>query len=652
MTQPTSVSFHDDRLSFSIHADRHSLKVELLDKVSGKKWGPAPLLAFEIHDAALRREDRVSQFRIESVSPVDQGAHIIVTDAERGVTVGLWLSIQQGEFSVLLSPSEIYENRAARFRLFTVDLMPGMFSVSGPDARLLLPVNGASICNPAGKPRVSDQWLIYLEQPRWELASMLPVAGAWDRAGGIAMLASQGAPEAQARVATDGQGAGHIGFAFSLRKTWIDPVEASEREFRFAPIPRESDGIHFVAKRLRKHLIEDLHKPTLRQRAEESPEVKYLLSCMTIKLFHGMQNNGAAIYDPQGLPPTHHVSTMTFCEAAGAMRKLRSLGLPRLYTQSVGWNARGHDGLYPSRFPVERRSGGEAAFREMFKIGSELGYQCNVHDNFQMNTPSAADWNTECVIHDVYGAPLVRGEWAAGIEYATWPAAMPAERVTGHLERMKSLGIKGMYYCDYWIAPLEVNYHPRWRGSRSAHQRGMDAVLATVKKMFGAVGTEFGTLPGVVACDSMAMQLPNWFGNAIKQQSNWPVSALVDGPAPVWGLACHGLIQHLACGGPSWRNAIDTIAWGASPRDEWGVRPIKMGGIHVFDDRRAVAIKALHDLCIEKFGHLVYEEMTSCEQGANTVKTKFADGTTVEADMSKLELAINGKSLARPAELL
>ena len=55
--------------------------------------------------------------------------------------------------------------------------------------------------------------------------------------------------------------------------------------------------------------------------------------------------------------------------------------------------------------------------------------------------------------------------------------------------------ISGTYSCDYWMAPLEVNYHPRHRGPRAAHQRGMDRVLGEVKRIFGSVGTEFGTFP-------------------------------------------------------------------------------------------------------------------------------------------------------------
>ncbi|EQD53208.1 hypothetical protein B1B_10375, partial [mine drainage metagenome] len=248
-------------------------------------------------------------------------------------------------------------------------------------------------------------------------------------------------------------GRGRVGFAFSLRRLWIDPVEPAEREFRLIPIPPAVDPIHFTAKRLRRHAMEDLKKPTLKERAAESPEVAYQLHSMTIKLFHGIQNLGPCISDTQSLPASHFISAMTFGEATAALRKLRAAGVDRLYTQSVGWNARGHDGLYPTRFPIERRLGGEEGFRELIGITSELGYQPQVHDNYQMNVPHAPDWDEDCVIQDQFGEPLVRGWWAGGLEYGTWPAALPEERVGGHLRRLKSLGLRGMGYCDYWMSP-------------------------------------------------------------------------------------------------------------------------------------------------------------------------------------------------------
>jgi len=646
--------FQDDKLRVNISERDYALWVEVTDRVAKRTWPATPLLHLEIHDKRLRREERVTKYRIEEVEFEEKGAHTTVADTMFGIALGIWLRVVDGELSVRFCWGETYEADPALYRLFAVDLMPSLMRVSGGDARLMLPVNGATLCRPSGKPLASDRFMIYLEQQRWELASMLPIAAAWDDRSGLMVLATQAAAEAQCRVATDGKGGGQVGFAFVLRRTWIDPVEAAMREFRFVPIPPKSDPVHFVSKRLRRHVVEDFKKPTLKQRAEESPEVAYMLRSMTIKPWHGIQNRGECMVDTQGLPPTQFITMITFDETAACLKKLHDLGVPRLYTQSTGWNARGHDGLYPTRFPIEPRLGGEERFRELIRLATAMGYQPNVHDNYQSHFPASPDWNPEYIIHDPYGEPLVRGYWSGGVEYACWTPALPEALRGAHMRRVKALGVQGMGYCDNWFAPLEVNYHPRWRGTRTAHQHSIEAVLREVRQIHGAIGTEFGALPAAVVCDSTVTGVASGYIHRIRAHPHWPITGLLDDALPVWALALHGLTMHECLDGPTWSNAMACIAWGATPRDSWGVRPNKVGGCAVFTDRRATGLKALHDLCVEKYGHLRTEEITRAEMSGDMqqVKTKFADGTEVAADFAAKELTINGKHVERPAGFL
>jgi hypothetical protein len=128
----------------------------------------------------------------------------------------------------------------------------------------------------------------------------------------------------------------------------------------------------------------------------------------------------------------------------------------------------------------------------------------------------------------------------------------------------------------------------------------------------------------------------------------------LDEPLPFWCLVLHGLTMNEAMGGPTWTNALVAVATGASIRDEWSVRPTPAIGNMVFNDRRAAGLKALHDLCVEKFGHLQTEELTRCEMSADMqqFRSPFADGTEVSADLATKELMVNGKRIEKPAALL
>jgi len=637
------IVLEDKSLRVTVGREDNSLWVELEDRAAGKRWGRSPLMTLEVHAKSVRTVDLLGKYRIDRFEKTDGGVHIIVGDAARSISVGLWLRVVDGELSVLLSPAEVYERDGAMYRVFAIDVLPGLMR-TGDGGRLVLPINTGVLCDPAGKPERSDRFLIYGEQERWELVPTMPLCAAHSSDGGLLALAVQGACDAECRVATDGGGGGQVGFAFSLRRYWPDPVDVELREFRFCPIPPRADPVTFVAKRLRRHIVDDLGKPTLAQRAEQSPAVDYLLGAYIMKLFHGVENVGAMMDGQDKADPVSFRNVMTFAEAGENLQRLHDAGVTRIVTQSVGWNLRGHDGMYPTRFPVEPRLGGEEGFRKLITLGNSLGFHMNVHDNYMMNVPHSPDWEADLVIQDIYGEPLVHGCWGGGIEYAGWPLALPDERLGGHMERVKDLGARGMTYIDYMEQPLEVNYHPKHGGPRSDHARGVVRILEEAKRHFGSVETELGFLPATVAADCVASLGEEWHLRLCRPE--WPITSLLDRRVPIFPLAIHGLTLLEHRHGLRWRNAMEAVLFGEHPRDEWSARA---GVMPVLDDDRIGNLKRMFDLVLVRFGRLQTLEMTGYEQPADGVeRTEFADGTEVTADFNEERLLVNREEVPRP----
>ena len=450
-------------------------------------------------------------------------------------------------------------------------------------------------------------------------------------------------------MATDGRGGGSTGFAVTLRRTWIDPVDFAQREIRFLPLPRAEEPVGYCAKRLRRHIMHDLGKKTLVERAAESPAVAYLLDAYIMKLFHGIEQSGYMMEGHQPVNPGSFQKYMTFAEASACLRKLKQAGVDRILTQCTGWNARGHDGLYPTRFPIDERLGGEAGFREMIRTGNELGFNMQVHDNFIMQNLASPDFDRDYTIIDIFGDPLIHGCWAGGPETSGWPLAMPEERLEGHLRRMQDLGLKGMYYVDYMEQPLEVNYHPKHKGPRADCARGQVRIIEACRQVFGACGTEFGFLPCAVAADHIATCGDPWHLTMCKPE--WPIVALIDHQrvVPVWQMAMSGLVALEARGRRELGNAMTCILYGGVPRDEWATRP---GVMPLLDDARITALKAISDLCITRFGYLKRLEITAYRRLAEEVHaTRFADGTEVTADFAQQLLWVNGTLIACPDAL-
>jgi hypothetical protein len=636
------ITIANEYLSIRLEERQEALWLTLHDAPSGRLLGRSPLMALEIHDKACRRVERAVKYRIDDVERIEGGLHVTIADA-RGIRIGLWLRLDRAELAVRLPMPEVYEDQPELFRLFAIDLLPELMSC-GADGRLVLPVNSGMVCSPRGKPKLSDRFLIYGEQSRWELLPLFPLCAACSSDGGIMALATSGACETECRVATDGEGRGRVSLGFHLRSSWPDPVEVETREIRFGAIPPKADAVLFAAKRLRRHVMQDLGKPTLAARAKECPDVAYLLETLILKLFHAVERVGYMMKDFKGGEgPLSFTRVMTFAESAVNLKRLHAAGIDKIYTQSVGWNARGHDGWYPARFPVEERLGGEAGFRTLIESGHALGYRMSAHDNFMMFCKRSPDFDPEYVVQDLYGEPLIHGHWAGGVECASWPLAFPEERMGGHLRRMKKLGLRGTFYCDYMAQPLEVNYHPTHRGSRTQCALGMRRVQDEVRNVFGSAGAENGFMHILIPSDHISMSGGD--GYAQVTPDTWPIRPLLEKRVPLWHLALHGLIVHEGQM-TDWNALMFTILMGGAPRDEWSAHP---GIMPVLDDARVARLKAVYDLGVKRFGRLRELEMTGYEEPADGVKVStFEDGTEVVADIGKQELVVNGEWVGCP----
>ena len=463
----------DGKLQVVISREDTCIRLAIRDLRTGRTWGPSLLLALEVFDRMVGRADRLEQYRIDEIETFPDRAHVTIGDAARKVDVGLWLQVADGELSVLLPPAELYEHAPQLYRVFAVDVLPGLMRADA-GGEMLLPLTTGVVCSPRNKPALSDRFMIYGEQPRWELMPTLPLCAVQTQTGGMVAIATKSPAETECRVSTDGKGNGTIGFACRIRSKDPDPIEPDNREIRFCPLPPGVDMTAASAKRLRRHIIDDLGKKTLTQRAEESPEVKHLLGAYVMKLFYGVQMQGTMAHDSDRPDTPRFHLAMTFDEAGDGLRRLNAAGVDHIYTQNVGWNYRGHDGAYPTRFPVEQRLGGEAAFRRLIALGHSLGDQMSAHDNYAEAYAASPDFDPETTAWDVYGQPQIRGFWAGGASYLQWPLAYSDDQLRGEMLRVRDLGIRGPYYLDGMGCPAlcELPSAPSWNPVGSCARAG------------------------------------------------------------------------------------------------------------------------------------------------------------------------------------
>lgn len=647
---PTTYAIHRHDQGLVVSPRKHG---PVVTWITGDAQRASPLAWVRVLN---RMEERIEQHTAIVLRSCDQ----VVVDGDpclrvtlgvpnRGIEFVVRLTcLAEGELSVTLPMSELREHNDIVFRVASIDLLPELMGIdAGQSGRFLVPINTGAIVNPAGKPRLTDRWLIYGEQSRWELMPMLPVTGVQRDNGGVAAIAVGGAEESGCMVATDGAGGGRVGLFAHLRSEWVDPVAMQNRTYRFTPLAAGRDIVVAAGRRLHRHIAEDLGKPRLETRVRECPDVAYLLDAYIMKLFHGVQRQGMMIH-PDGRTvddQPQFVMTMPFEEAGESLRRLRAAGLDRVLTQSVGWNPRGHDGLWPTRWPIESRLGGEAGLRQLIHDGQALGYRMTLHDNHVMSMLASPDHQPDACLWSSSGSCEIKGFWGGGYHANHWGLALTAAQIEDELARLRTLGIDGPHYLDGMGNPLYVNHHPAHRGPRTDYARGINRFLHAARERFGSVATECGFLYCSLIPDLIVTHGEPW--HAKRCSRDWPITQMVDELAPVWQIALSGLVMHESQG-LSWHATLEAALFAGHPRDEWSTRP---GVMPVLDDDRIARQQARYEINLGLLGRLQLQAITDYALDGSWHRSVFEDGTVIEVDFSGGLLVVDGQTVETPDAL-
>ncbi len=629
--------------------------VTLDDRISGATWGPVPAFRMEIYSIALRREE--TDFRPKTVLTsgpgwieISQSVHELHATASATVR----FQIEGGELVARIPSDRITSPQPELSLLAGIDLLPGFLSVEAKTGALALPIVNGALCYPERHPDSRLRFLMYGEQPQWELMPMLPCCGAirsQDKAALMA-LAEQGECDAECRVEIDTQGDGHVGFCLKYRYTPVDPVDPTDRVVRFVPLRGRDAGYAGMGRRLHRFVLQKSGRGTLAERAAGNPDIAYAANSFVLKIMHACKEIGST--DGSG---KLHVYT-TFDQARDQLSAMKQAGIERCFVQLTGWNLEGHDGCWPTRFPPEPALGGEAGLRRLLAHGQSLGYQMQVHDNYIDRMARSPEFDPNQCVGGLHGGPLVRGCWAGGLNHAGWPLAYPEEQLTGQMERVRALGARGVAYLDAMGLPLEVSYNMAQgpHRYRRACADGVNTIIRAARATYGAAGVETGYLYCAVEADYVV----GMYHDHAAMHTD-----LVDVRVPLWQMAVKG---HAICnlhdtfnGAIALPSSADqtvsrrmlTMAeFGLLPRNEitaargdWGY---PLGP--VLDAMRLEYDLMVRRLAGPAMASLVDHEICDlAPDGTTQVSLSvFSDGTRILCDYALNRLEINGEDYLLP----
>ncbi len=589
----------------------------------------------------------VPEFRCSLSALSETRARLVLCSELCGVLIPLEITLCADTLSVKVEAGSIVESSGNIWRLMELSLLPGLME-SGADAEgsYLFPVFSGMTVPFRGHAPMRNRDRVYMDRSEWEKFGQTDCFGMMSASCDILGIVRSGAFLAWTDSEFNQDGKNRLYATFGIRHSTeeILPQEDKSAVYRFLPPGGGFAGLAFA---YREHLIAERGIVPLRERVGLNPVLDYAVHAMRVNFFLGQKQP----FESDGASP--YASCTTFAEAGEIVDAMWNAGIRRAVITLVGWNRGGHDGAYPTRFPVNAEAGGEEELRRLIEKALELGYQIVPHDNMTDVYLAAPDYDPALVSLDEGGERQTAGLWAGGLSYKICPT-VALNRFGGEFRRCHRLGFRGAYYLDAQAAGLFRCTDPAHPADEKQFSLSQARIALLPRELFGAVSTEFvpvymlpyadiaSRIPGQREFRNLSPRLPGSF-----RQLNGRI-------VPFYQFAVHGLISYQS----EWvhnygrtpearlRGLLEEFACGARPAMEVSMRPLCNGGSY----RESIeALRESYHINFELCPELQCAFVTGyAETAPDASRIEYDSGHRVEVsrgDRPRLRISRHGKLL-------
>ncbi|MBQ2759755.1 MAG: hypothetical protein IJE93_08310 [Clostridia bacterium] len=244
-----------------------------------------------------------------------------------------------------------------------------------------------------------------------------------------------------------------------------------ERKLRF--IFHENGDYNTVAKDYRKYLLENNKLVTIDKKITKNPNIKNIIGAPVLhhKIFSKI-NKKSQFYDKNG---TNEILCATFTERSEQIKKLKELGLEKLYIHTDGWGKDGYDNNHPYILPPCEQAGGWEGFREFSRVSRELGYVFALHDQYRDYYYDSPVFDKQKAVTNIDGSNPYCSIWDGGEHtYLCSSFALDAVKKTYTELEEQEIDVQGAYLDVFSIMPGDECFNKEHRITReeSMHLRG------------------------------------------------------------------------------------------------------------------------------------------------------------------------------------
>ncbi len=545
---------------------------------------------------------------------------------------------EHGAVELSIPATSLVEKDTTFARLMRLDLLPGFAAATdGEEGYLLLPCLAGGLHRFTHRVSREERVTIYASQEQWAMRSNFNCFGTHRSSLSWCAVVTAGEFDAEAVVRSHYEEEATYSVHAGLIYRWEpnDPMLPGDRAVRYYLRDPAAGGWQEFARCYRSFLRAERGVRTWAQKAAENPAALDFAKGFVMKIMQGYKKSSI---DGKG----DYMSATSFPEARQILERMQADGIRRITAQMVGWNHEGHDGRYPSRFPVNPVEGGEKAFRELIAWGKSQGLVISVHDNIYDSHEVGEDFNRDDLVELRDGTPWRNIPWAGGLTYKICP--LKGMRIVERdMPKMKEMGIYGNYYLDAVAAffPCHAPAHPATRGEFIAAMR---RIFTYTRGLFGTLSLEvpfgpyYDLMDGVYSDDSMM-----WLDRFTDFRKNF-----IDEVVPFLPIALHNSVRYQRHGS-SKADALRTLAWGAMPFIEVAARHAHGAhGMPLYDDLRDYAREG-YRLCCEEHVDLLTQDLEQVDTFPGELsRTRFANGAQLLVNAGNTAAPIDGKTI--PAE--
>jgi hypothetical protein len=514
-----------DRKTLTLHLAGKTSALDLTRALRVRMWNRSEIRYFEVSD-----------FDVGAVYPLADGLRIMLVNRSEGLFVPVVFRPTDDGFRVSVPAGEICETRGIDRKIMEIGVLPElMTSRVGQAGWFLLPCFSGTLADFRDRPPIVNRDRLYMEQSEWEKFN-LPNAFA-SNVEGLGVLAIVHKGDFFCHVTTEMNQAGRnrIFPSFGLRHRDAEVVKHEDKEviYRFAS-GRDAEWPR-MAQIYRDYLIRERGVAPLKTRMADNPVLAYAVEAMRVKIFMGLKRPAV----PDGSTPMTVYATFEQSEAI--LDRMKAAGIDRAVVTLVGWNLGGHDGAYPTRFPVEPALGGEAGLRQLIAKALAMGYQIVPHDNVTEGYRPAPDFDYEYVARHADGEPLVVGLWGGGQAYKICPAVY-LDRYGQDFARVKDLGFSGSYYLDAQQTVLWRCHSPRHPVDEEQYAIGLARMTQIARTLYGAVSVEVGPAYALPFVDEPSMIATPGVVKWAAARCPGNLGPIFSRVVPFYAVAVHGLV--------------------------------------------------------------------------------------------------------------